>query len=183
MYRPILFGVALLWAMALIAQSPVQPLNVKTGLWEVTETSTVSGLPPMTPQMQARMEQMTPEQRARMEAMMKSRLGGAPRTTNYRKCVTASDLHTNAFTNGPDEKCNWTVLTSTGSVMEVRGTGCAAGRNQGMETDLNLKISALDSENVRASMRGTSAGNGNTINFNGTFTGKWVSASCPAGAY
>ena len=64
--------------------------------------------------------------------------------------------------------------------MEIRGTACEAGRNQGMETDVNIKVHALDSENVKASVQGTSIGNGHTVNISGTFTGKWISASCPA---
>ena len=88
MQKPILFGVVLLWATVLFAGSTFQPLDVKAGLWQVTETSTVSGLPPVTPDMQSRMDKMTPEQRARMEDMMKSRFGGTPKTTRYQKCVT-----------------------------------------------------------------------------------------------
>jgi Protein of unknown function (DUF3617) len=181
MQKSILFGAVLLWATVLLAGSTFQPLNVKTGLWQVIETSTASGLPPISPDMQAKIDQMTPEQRARMEAMMKSRYGGTPHTTRYQKCVTTKELNTNAFMNGPDEKCTWTVLSSTGSEMEVRGTSCAAGRDQGMETDLNIKVQVLDSESVKAAVQGTSIGNGHTMNINGTFTGKWIGASCPAG--
>jgi hypothetical protein len=131
--------------------------------------------------MQAKIDQMTPEQRARIEAMIKSRFGGTPQTTTYQKCVTTEDLNNNAFVNKPDERCTWTVLSSTGSDMEVQGTECAAGRNQGMETDVHIKIHAVDSENVKASVQGTATGNGHTLNINHTLTGKWISASCPAG--
>jgi hypothetical protein len=31
-------------------------------------------------------------------------------------------------------------------------------------------------------MQGRSTGNGQTMTLNGTFTGKWVSSSCPADA-
>jgi hypothetical protein len=31
------------------------------------------------------------------------------------------------------------------------------------------------------SVQGTATGNGQTINFNRTYTGKWIGASCPAG--
>ena len=64
--------------------------------------------------------------------------------------------------------------------MEIRGTSCEAGRNQGMETGLNIKVQALDSENVKASVQGSSTGNGHTVNITGTITGKWIGASCPA---
>ncbi len=181
MRSSILFGVVLSWATILLAGNDFQPLNVKTGLWQVTGSSTASGLPPIPPDMQARLDKMSPEQRARIEAMMKSRFGGTPQAINYEKCVTAEDLNTNPFVNGPDEKCTWTVVSSTSSQMEIRGASCEAGRNQGMETDVSVKVYALDSEHVRASVQGTSAGNGHTVNINNTYTGKWISASCPAG--
>jgi len=180
MRNSILFSAVLLWATVLLAESTFQPLNVKTGLWQVTESSTASGVPPIPPDMQAKIDQMTPEQRARIEAVITKRFGGTPQVTTYKKCVTAEDLNNNAFINKPDEKCAWTVLNSTGSDMEVRGTSCSAGRNQGMETDVHINIHALDSENVKASVQGTSTGNGHTMNINNSLTGKWVSASCPA---
>ena len=68
--------VGLLASVVLRAAGKVQPLNVKTGLWQVSTTTTMSGLPEIPPDMQARLDQMTPEQRAKMEAMMKSRFGG-----------------------------------------------------------------------------------------------------------
>lgn len=155
-----------------------EPLNVKTGLWQVTETSTATGLPPITPEMQARLDKMTPEQRAQLQAAMNSRFNGTPQTTTYKTCVTKDELNKNAF-DGPDEKCTWTVVNSTGSDMEAQGTSCAAGKNQGMKTDITMKLHAVDSENVKATVQGTSTGNGNTVNVNAAFTGKWIGATCP----
>jgi Protein of unknown function (DUF3617) len=167
--------------VVLLAAGKVQPLNVKTGLWQVSTTTTMSGLPDIPPEMQARLDQMTPEQRAKMEAMMKSRFGGTPQTSSYKKCVTKEELENNAW-NKPDEKCNWTVLNSTGSDMEVKTTSCTAGKNVGMmQTDVDLKIHVVDSENVQATMQLTSNGNGTTMKGSGTYTGKWLSATCPEG--
>jgi Protein of unknown function (DUF3617) len=100
--------------------------------------------------------------------------------TDYKKCITAKDLNSNPWANGSDEKCTWTVVTSTASDMEVKGAACELGKEYGMNTDVDLKLHAVDSENVKASMQGTSTGNGRTVNVNGTFNGKWMSASCPA---
>jgi hypothetical protein len=51
-----------------------------------------------------------------------------------------------------------------------------------MDTSIALKLHAVDSENVKASMQGRSTGNGQTMTLSGTFNGKWVSSSCPADA-
>lgn len=108
-------------------------------------------------------------------------LTGTPHTVSYKKCVTAKDLNSNPWANGPDEKCVWTVVKSTASDMEVHGAACEAGKEYGLDTNVDLKIHAVDSGNVKASMEGTSKGNGQNMNFSGTYTGKWVGASCPAG--
>ena len=182
MQKSIRFGVILLSTTVLFAATDFQPLNVKPGLWQVTEISTIGGgAPPITPAMQARLDKMTPEQRAHIEAMMKSRTGGTPHTNQYKKCVTAKELNTNAFMNGPDEKCTWTIVNSTGTDMEARGTSCEAGKEQGMETNVDIKLHVVDPEDVKASIQGTASGNGQTINIDNSLTGKWLGASCPSG--
>jgi len=105
---------------------------------------------------------------------------GRPTKTDYKKCITAKDLNTNPWVNGPEEKCTWTVVTSTGSDMEIKGTSCELGKEYGMNTTVDLKLHAVDSENVKASMQGTSTGNGQTMNVSGTFTVKWMGSSCSA---
>jgi len=180
MQKMICFAALLLSPLLLLAADNYTPLNVKAGLWQVSSTHTASGLPPITPDMQARLAQMTPEQRARIEEMMKSRFGGTPQTTTYKKCVTTKNLNTNPWANGSDEKCSWTVRNSTSTDMEVQGSSCAAGKDQGMKTDVNIKFHVVDPENVKASMQGTSTGNGHTVNISGTYTGKWIGATCSA---
>ena len=178
MRKAVLFGAILLSATALLASGNYQPLNVKPGLWEVTRTTTASGAPPIPPEMQARLDQLSPEQRAKMEEMMKSRFGGTPTTTTYKKCITPKDLNTNPFANGPDEKCAWTVVSSTGSDQEARGTSCALGKNYGMNSDVYVRAHASDSENVKGTMQITATGDGKTMNINGTYSGKWIGADC-----
>jgi len=165
--------------LASVVFAATEPLNVKTGLWQVTEITAASGLPPLTADMQARLDKMPPEQRAKMEAAMKGRFGGAPRTLNYRTCVTKEDLNKGAF-SGPDEKCSWTIVNSSSTDLEVRGSACEAGKREGMKTDITMKIHAVDAENVKGAVQGSVTGNGNTVNIDNTYTGKWVSATCPA---
>jgi Protein of unknown function (DUF3617) len=103
---------------------------------------------------------------------------GNPVKTDYKKCITAKDLNSNPWTNGPDEKCDWTVVAATGSDIEVKGTSCEAGKEYGMTTNVDLKLHAVDTENVKASLQGTSTGNGQTMNLTGSFTGKWMGSTC-----
>ena len=107
--------------------------------------------------------------------------GMPPRTITYKSCVTAADLNSNPWANGSDDKCTWTVLNSSASDMEVKGTSCDAGKDQGMNTEVDIKIHAVDAENVTAVADGTAVGNGVTLKLHNTFTGNWENASCPAG--
>ena len=167
--------IGLLASVVLAQNARFQPLNVKTGLWQVTVSTTMSGQLP--PNLQARLDRMTPEQRARIEA----EFGGTPHTRTFKKCIKHEDLASDPF-SGRDEKRHWTLVNSGSSEMEIRGTSCDAGKDQGMETDIDMKIHALDSENVKASLKGTAAGNGQTMAVNGSYTGKWLGSVCSADA-
>lgn len=59
-----------------------------------------------------------------------AQLGNA-RTNRYTTCVRPRDLSTNSWAEGSRDGCNRTVLTSTATDMEVRGTSCDMGRAYG----------------------------------------------------
>ncbi len=133
-------------------------MNVKTGLWELTKAVTWTDVPP----------QMAPMMRA------------TPPTMTYKSCVTTQDLNSKPWADGSGDKCTWTVLTSTGSDMEVKGSGCEFGGNSGMFAEVHGRIHVLDSENGVGSMALTLTANGQTMHGLAKYTGKWLGASCPA---
>jgi Protein of unknown function (DUF3617) len=148
--------ICLLASVALAAATgKVQPLKVKTGVWQMTQTVTWTGLPP---------------QMAAMNG----------HTTKYKSCVMAKDLDSNPWEDGTDDKCTWTVLNSTGTDMEVKGTSCEAGKEYGMTAEIHGKIHIQDSENGTGTMEITMTGNGQTMHGHATYTGKWIGATCPA---
>jgi hypothetical protein len=164
----IIFAVACLGMCAsLLAAVTEQPLNVKPGLWQVDMTLNYTGLPP---QMQAMLNQMTPQQRAA------SGLGG---TKTYKQCVAAKDLN-KPMVQG-DDTCHWTILKSSSSDLDVRGTACQAGKEQGLSTEVEVKVHAIDSEHVKATVHGTGTGNGVNATLDGTYAGKWIGETCPVG--
>ena len=181
MRSKMLVGATFLWAAVLLASDTFQPLNVKTGLWETTMTSTATGQPPLPPDLQAKLARMPPEQRAKMEAMLKDRFGGTPQTRTYKNCITKEDLAKDPFSD-PEQKCAWTILTSTGSELEARGSSCEAGKNYGMKTDVHVKMQTLDSEKVKGWGQIIMDGNGSPTKMDFTLTSRWLGASCPAGA-
>ena len=150
--------VCLLASVGSASTQTFQPLKAKTGSWQVTETVVWSGLPPQ------------------MAAIMKL----APAARTYKSCVTTSDLSTNPWAAGSDDKCTWTVLNSTGSDIEVRGASCDLGKNFGMTADVRGTIHVQDLEHGTGTMAITLTGNGQTINGNASYTGKWIGANCSA---
>jgi hypothetical protein len=140
------------------APADIQPLRVKTGLWQMTETIKWTGLPPQ------------------LAAMMKS----APPTRSYKSCVRAKDLSTNPWADGSGDKCTWTVLNSDGTDMEVKGTSCDFGKEYGMKAEVHGKIHVSDPENGTGSMDVTLTGNGQTMNGNASYSGKWIGENCTA---
>jgi hypothetical protein len=133
----------------------VQPLNVKTGQWQIAQTMTWTGLPP---QLRSAMP------------------GGAAHT--YQSCVKSKDLSSNPWADGSNDSCTWTVLSSTGTDMEFQGSGCDLGKDFGMTANVHGKIHVVDPQNGTGSFDITLNGRGQTITGHASYTGKWVGASC-----
>lgn len=144
-------------AIAAAVAATIHRLNVKTGAWQLTVTTTWTGLPP---QLNAEMAN--------------------GRAHSYQACVRPEDLRTNPWSEGSDEKCKWTVLRSTGTDMEVRGTSCGIGSEYGMTAEVHGRIHVLDSEDGTGSFDITMTGNGQTVSGHAAYTGKWVGPSCHA---
>ena len=163
------WAVTCLWASILLAAGKYQPLNVKTGRWETKFVTTVSGAPPIPQEM---LDKMTPEQRARFEAAMSKMASGTPVTRTSKSCLTKERLGKDPFNDR--KECKETVLTSTGSKMEIHEV-CT---DEQSTFDSKVRIEASDSENVKGWVQSTVTGSGKTMNVNGTFTSKWIGAVC-----
>lgn len=162
--------IGLAGALVLVAQSKYKPLNVKTGLWETTWTSSTTGRPPIPDDLLAK---MTPEQKAHFEAAMKSLSAQNAKPRINKSCLTKEKLEKDPF-NRQSQSCKETVLASTGSRMEIREQ-CAEGK---MQSDITVSIVASDSEHVTGTVKSNMTGGGNTMNINGTLTSKWLGPVC-----
>lgn len=168
----IILGVAFLFPFVMQSGSSIMPLNVRLGLWETTVTSTMSGLPTIP---DSALAQMPPEQRARIQQMIEER-NGKPTTT--KSCLTKDKLqNSNPFQKAP-QGCTYTVVSSSGSKMEVK-MECV--RN-GMTMTGNVSVTASNSENVKGTVHmNTTSGNGaagNGMKMESSFTSKWIGSSC-----
>jgi hypothetical protein len=91
-------------------------LEVKPGLWEITSTHHMSGVPTLPKDLQ---DKMTPEQRAAMEAAFKQEAQKAPETDTDRECITREDVE-QPFDIGDTKDCTQTVVRTTRTTQEVR---------------------------------------------------------------
>ena len=153
MNAKIAVGTALLagYVATAVTQS-VQPLNARTGLWQMSETTTWTGLPP------------------EMANMMES-----GRTHSYTSCVKPQDLTSNPWQEGSKEKCTWTVLSSTATDMDLKGTGCSIGM-QGETVDVHGKIHLTDPKNGTGSFDFSMSGQ--NVQGHAAYTGRWLAAAC-----
>jgi hypothetical protein len=170
MRKIILLSVFCLSASIVLAGGDIKPLNVKTGLWQVTMTTNMTGIPPISPEV---MKQLTPEQRSQLEESMKARASQGPQTRTYKHCVTQKDLDKDPFSE-KQESCTRTVLTSTSSRMKIRQV-CM---EKGMKMDTTINIEAISHESVKGSGHITATGDGHTMNGEINFSAKWLGAVC-----
>jgi Protein of unknown function (DUF3617) len=156
------------FSLTLFAADKITPLNVKEGLWEMTVTHSMTGMPAIPPDTLAK---MTPEQRARMEAMMK---GGA-KTDVRKECITKEKLEKQSAFSDDRKECTRTVLNSTSSKLEMK-IHCK-GEEQG-SMDGTLLVEAIGSDNVKGKMQAVTNANGKTMNMNFTFSSRYLGPAC-----
>jgi hypothetical protein len=163
----IVFSSLTFWAADTITR-----LNIKEGLWEMTSTHSMAGMPAIPPETLAK---MTPEQRARMEAAMKQSGAGGP-TTNVRKeCITKEKLEKRSAFDENRKDCTRTVVSSTGSKLEMK---IHCEEKQQASTDGTFLLEAVGSENVKGTMRFVTNSSGRTMNMDFTFNGRYLGSAC-----
>lgn len=147
-----------------------RPLDVKTGQWETTVNSQMSGMPPIPDDV---LNRMTPEQRAKIMAAMQARNGS--KATVSKSCLTKDQLD-KPFDLGDERtrSCTRTMITSSGSKQEAR-IDCTVN---GSKTTGTIKVEAVDSGSVRGSMQMAVSSGEHSMNMNMTFASKWIGPVC-----
>jgi len=172
------FALALLAGTAAWAADPV-PMDIKTGQWEYTVTTQMSGMtqaaagkqmPQLTPDQLAK---IPPEQRARIEAMMKG-AGGQPTTTVTKRCVKKEDLAKLNPNANQDQSCKMTVTSSSRTKQEIH-MDCEMNGNKQTGTAV---FEALSSESMKFNVQVSATNNGQPMNMTINGTSKWLGDTC-----
>jgi Protein of unknown function (DUF3617) len=163
-------SLALLFSSLLLLGADFTPLNVKEGLWEVTVTHSVSGMPSAPSIPPDVLAKMPPEQRAHIEAMMK----GGTTTDVHKDCITKEKLEKHsAFTNSGGE-CTRTVINSSGTKLEMK-VHCEENQTS---TDGTLVLEAVSPDNVKGTMHSVTNAKSRNMNIDLTFNSKYLGPSC-----
>ena len=149
----------------------LQPLNLKTGLWESTRTIKRTGQLPIPAEM---LNRLTPEQRARMQERIKANSAAHTSTATEKHCITKEDLESDRLKLLETKECSTTVLNSTPTAAKAKFV-CD---QEGMRLTGTLELVAADPEHVNGSYQSAVNGGGNTTNVDGTWTSKWLGPSC-----
>ncbi|MEP6916399.1 MAG: DUF3617 family protein [Acidobacteriota bacterium] len=160
-------SVALLSGATAVAFAQTAPtLDVRSGLWELSMTSSIDlgGEPPVDT------SKMTREQKAKLKEALQRM--AEPHREVQRKCVTKESLVESLVQNA-DAACIEKVGANTKTRFDVLRT-CGGGRPGGTE----LHVEAASPRNLKGTIRALTSQNGKQQTMKIAFTGKWIAAAC-----
>jgi uncharacterized cupin superfamily protein len=175
MKREFLFGAIMAGAALAGTATGAQaaPLDVKTGLWEMTLHTQSHGRLPVPPEV---LRQMSPERRAALEKKIKER-NEQPRSLVYKQCITPQKLQKDeaVFISGePGMKCGNKFSRRTRTA--VAGTShCTRGRTQ-RTSDFAFEVP--DREHVTGTINASVSDGTSTMTSRGRLSGRWLRAFC-----
>src|SRR5215475_7668619 len=168
MRTKIFFGFIAAYSIVMFAADKFVAPNVRLGLWEVTETHTMSGMPAMPSIPPDALAKMTPEQRAMIENQMQS-MGGSKKPTTRKYCMTQEKLDKDIAFGQDNKECTREIISSTATMTEMK-VHC---KNKDATSDGTFKFVALSPDNVKGTMRmAVKTGQGQTMNMDFDMTSK-----------
>ncbi len=173
MQNKFLLALIVCFLLTLCAADDVPFLDVKQGLWEVSTTHSMKGIPAagnIPPDVLAK---MPPDQRAKIEAMM----SGKPSTDVRKECITKEKLEQRlAFTKNRGERgeCSRTVVSSTGRKLELK-IHCV---DKDTTSDGTAVMEAISSDTVKGTMHFATKTSENTITMDFTTSSKYLGPAC-----
>ena len=171
--KSLLLALIVFSSLTLWAADTITRLNLKEGLWEMTTTHSMTGMPPIPADTLAK---LPPEQRARMEAAMKQSGAGVPKTDVRKHCITKEKLEKQSAFDENRKDCTRTIVSSTGSKLEMK-IHCE-GKDQQMSMDGAFVVEVVSSDSAKGSMHAVTNGNGRTMNMDFTFSSKYLGPAC-----
>lgn len=153
--------------LAVVVCAQAAGLDVKLGLWEITQSAGVGGMPGVDT------SKMSPEQLAQIQAMM-SAAGSAARPT--KTCLTKEKLEKETYdlvmARPSSSHCRQKLATNTSTVLD----GTVECR--GSESPSQLHVEAVSPTSITGSIETTNTIRGRSMTTTMKVTGQWVGADC-----
>jgi hypothetical protein len=162
-------AIVLCVAGAGLAQTPT--LDLKPGLWQITSTGSMTGAPPIPPEVLAN---MTPEKRAQAQAMMQAAMARASEPQLTKNCVTEEQLRRGLnFGERQNPSCQRKIVTNSSKLLVVHEE-CAGARP--MVGD--FRFTALDRETMKGDINVVMGTGGDATTMQRSLQGKWLDSDC-----
>jgi len=145
-------------------------LDVKPGLWEITSTHQITGIPPMPKEWQ---EKVTPEQRAAMETAFKKEAEKGPQTDTDRECITKQKAEQPFDVGDTNKDCTQKVVRTTRTTQEVH-LSCT-GEYQGTGV---LRVTTPTPETMTGTLELQLGEGKDAMKVNSTLKGRWRGPDC-----
>ena len=176
MVRLTLSTIAALIACALVpALAQNAPIDMRTGLWEVSTQRATTGMPQMPAIPPAALAQMPPAQRAQIEAMLKARRGAGAGKHVAKVCVTAASLRKGAAFGMPHrENCRRTKNVRTALGWDLQEVCHQDGGRQSM----NIHYEVVNRETVRGAVDIAMHERGHDFTMKQVAHGRWLGPDC-----
>lgn len=160
------FAALILTAVPIASQADA--LNIKTGDWEVSQTTAITGVP-IAKEM---LDKMSPAERDKMEVSMRARADEGEQITSHR-CVTQQVLDNNDLAGSAKANCTREVVSQTARFVEIEET-CTAPE----PSKTRIRLNATSVESYTASTNRTE-GNGTEYV---AIRGRWIGPNCEKAA-
>ena len=143
-------------------------LEVKPGLWEITSSHQITGIPPMPKEW---VDKVTPEQRAAMETAFRKESEKGPQTDTERECITKEDSE-RPFDVG-DKDCTQTVVRTTRTTQEVRLSCNGEMKGSGV-----LRVTTPTPETMTGSLDLQLGDGKDAMKVKSELKGRWLGPDC-----
>ena len=144
-------------------------LDIKPGLWEITSTHHITGIPPMPKELA---DKVTPEQRAAMETAFKKEADKGPQTDTDRECITKKEAE-QPFDLGEAKDCKQTVVRTTRTSQEVRLSCSGELKGSGV-----LRVTTPTPESMTGTLDLQLGDGEDSMKVKSQLQGRWLGPDC-----
>jgi hypothetical protein len=143
-------------------------LDVKPGLWEITSSNHITGIPPMPTDWA---DKVTPEQRAAMEAAFRKESAKGPQVDTQRECITQQDADKPFDVS--DKDCTQTVERTTRTTQVVRLSCSGETKGSGV-----LRVTTPTPETMTGTLDLQLGDGKDPMRLKSELKGRWLGPDC-----